>query len=324
VSAARRARTAATILLDRLDTWRHRDDPRDGELLGEPAPRPVTAEDRLRLAFDRELVLRACGRTTRVEGRSYPYVVMPGRGDTLCIHYSAFFGEWGERRQTRAQFAGWFHRLRMFWPLAEHNFLFLCDTFGADSNGTYYKGVDGDFFVERAMETIQADVAAQLGVQPGRVVTAGSSMGATAALRFALRHGYAGAVAVSPHIDLDISALRQGRLRHVAAIFGREDVEAPELEPVTREVARLAASVRPLPRLVLQSTLDDEGVHEEQVLPLASTWKAGGGEVRTDFRATGGHTSEYATPDFFTDAIEWCLGASIGGVPVAKRPNRSA
>ena len=65
---------------------------------------------------------------------------------------SAFFGEWGERREHRAQYSGYFHRMRMFWPLAEHSFLFLCDTFGADDNGTYYKGEDGDFFVERATE----------------------------------------------------------------------------------------------------------------------------------------------------------------------------
>src|SRR6202008_676827 len=102
-------------------------------------------------------------------------------------------------------------------------FLFLCDTYGADSNGTYYKGVDGDFFVERAMDAIQADVAARLDLGPAQIVTLGSSMGATAALRFALRHGYAGVVVVSPHIDLDTSALRQGRLRHVAAVVGRDD-----------------------------------------------------------------------------------------------------
>jgi pimeloyl-ACP methyl ester carboxylesterase len=318
----RRARTTAGLLLDRLDTWRHRGDRADVDLISEPASQALSAADRLQLPFDRQRVLRACGHTKRIEDRSYPYVVLPGTGQTLCIHYSAFFGEWGERRQTRAQFAGWFHRLRMFWPLAEHNFLFLCDTFGADSNGTYYKGVDGDFFVERAIETIQAEVADQLGVQAGGIVTAGSSMGATAALRFALRHGYAGAVAVSPHIDLDVSALRQGRLRHVAAIVGREDVSAPELRSVTREIAHLAGAVRPLPRLVIQSMLDDAGVHEEQVLPLRDAWQAGGGQLRTDFHPSGGHTSAYATPAFFSEAIDWCLSASIENVPMTERRER--
>jgi dienelactone hydrolase len=303
----KRARAAADLLWDRLDSWRHRRDAADLELVSKSPLRSVRAEDRLSLPFDRESVLRACGHTASIEGRSYSYVVLPGSGRTLCVHYSAFFGEWGDQRQTRAQFKGWFHRLRMFWPLADHHFLFLCDTYGADSNGTYYKGVDGDFFVERAMDAIQADVAERLDLGPSEIVTLGSSMGATAALRFALRHGYAGAVAVSPHIDLDTSALRQGRLRHVAAIVGRDDVSAPELRPVTREIAGLVASTRPLPRLVIQSMLDDHGVHEEQVLPLVEAWKGASGDVKTDFHPRGGHTSEYASAEFFSAAIRWCL-----------------
>lgn len=304
----RRARNAAGLLLDRVDTWRRRGAPSDRDLLRQGSVQTIWPEDRALRAFDREWVLSACGRTAEIEGRCYPYVLLPGTGDTLCVHYSAFFGEWGDRREHRAQFAGWFHRLRMFWPLASHHFLFLCDTHGADHNGTYYKGEEGDFFVERAMDEIQAGIAAELGIKPSSTVTLGSSMGATAALRFALRHGYSGAVAVSPHIALDISALRQGRLRHVAAIFGRDDVDAEELRPVTREIARLAEHVRPLPRLVIQSMLDDAGVHDEQVLPLVEAWLAGGGAVLTDFHATGGHTSDNATPDFFLSAIEFCLG----------------
>lgn len=304
----KRTRSAAGLLLDRVDAWRHRGGRSDADLLGQGSVRTMTPEDRISRPFDRDAVLTACGHTATIEDRSYPYVLLPGTGETLCIHYSAFFGEWGDRRQTRAQFAGWFHRLRMFWPLARHHFLFLCDTYGADCNGTYYKGEAGDFFVERAMEEIQSRVAADLGIDPARTVTLGSSMGATAALRFALRLRYSGAVAVSPHIDLDISALRQGRLRHVAAIVGRDDVEAEELRPVTREIARLVANVRPLPRLVIQSMLDDAGVHEEQVVPLIEAWRAGGGEVRTDFHPTGGHTSDNATQEFFSGAIDFCLG----------------
>ena len=273
--------------------------------------RSITPEDRSSRPFDRNEVLSACGRTATIEGRDYSYVVLPGNGQTLCIHYSAFFGEWGDRRQTRAVFGGWFHRLRMFWPATEHSFLFLCDTFGADANGTYYKGVDGDFFVERAMDEIQTTVAEELAVDARHVVTLGSSMGATAALRFALRHDYAGAVAVSPHIDLDTSALTQGRLRHVAAMLGRSDVSTPELRPVTREIAMLVDTTRPLPALVIQSMLDDHGVHEEQVLALVEAWRRGGGPVRTDYHATGGHTSEYATPEFFAESIAWCLSSRM-------------
>ncbi len=270
----RRVRYAIEVVRDRLDDRRTRGHVpgavRDAEILrGAGSPSSLGAQDRVARPFEREAVLHAFGRTATIEDRSYPYVLLPGQGNALCINYSAFFGEWGERRRARSQYQGWFHRLRMFWPLVDYHFLFLCDTYGAEQNGTYYKGVNQDFFVERAIDRIQEEVAAKLGVDPRRTVTIGSSMGATAALRFALRHGYAGAVAVKPHIDLDISALRQGRLPHVTAVLGRNDVEHPELRPITREIRGLADRVRPLPRLVMQSNLDDHGVHSEQVMPLA-------------------------------------------------------
>lgn len=261
-------------------------------------------------AFRYEKARRRYQHPAVIEDRLYNYVFYPGDENVLCIHFSAFFGEWGERPRARAHYGGYFHRLRMFWPLTRYNFLFLCDTFGAEKNGTYYKGENGDFFVERASDELIAQAIEVAGAPPMSVVTLGSSMGATGALRFALRGGFAGVVAVSPHIDLDISAVYQGRRPHVAAVLGTEDVENPVFYPVTREIRELAASADQLPRLVIQSTADDAGVHDEQVLPLVDLWRVRGGPVRTSFYEHGGHTSEYATPEFFTDAIEWCLGRS--------------
>ncbi len=255
--------------------------------------------------------MAAYARTVRIEGRDYTYVLYPGTGPALGIHFSAFFGEWGERRENRPQFQGHFHRMRMFWPLQEYSFLFLCDTFGADRNGTYYKGESNDFFVERAMEQIIAAVQAELGVPAARTVTMGSSMGATAAVRFALRHGYAGAIGVSPHLDLDLAAYFQGRLPHVSAIVGREEVGAPELFAVTREIRALAATAPTVPRLVLQSMRDDYGVHAEQVLPFVAQWRAREGTIDLDERPTGGHTSDYATAEWFADHIAWCLQPGV-------------
>jgi pimeloyl-ACP methyl ester carboxylesterase len=286
----------------------------------EPAPPPTplkeaadaraplsTLPPRADVPFAREHVAATYQFGVEIEGRLYNYVVYPGTGDALCVHFSAFFGDWGERAEHRDQFQGYFHRLRMFWPLREHTFVFLCDTFGADRNGTYYKGEDNDFFVERATETIIEDVRTQLGTPRDRVVALGSSMGATVALRLALKHQYAGAVAVSPHIDLDLCARFQGRQRHVAALLGVEDVEAPEHFAVTREIRELAAAVPPRPRLVLQSAEDDHGVHVEQVEPLVALWRSRGGATLNDFRPDGGHTSDRATPEFFREAIAWCL-----------------
>jgi pimeloyl-ACP methyl ester carboxylesterase len=260
--------------------------------------------------FARDEVMAAYARRAHIEGRDYTYVLYPGTDATLGIHFSAFFGEWGERRENRPQFQGHFHRMRMFWPLQEHSFLFLCDTFGADRNGTYYKGEDNDFFVERAMEQIIESVQDELAVPARSTVAMGSSMGATAAIRFALRHGYAGAIGVSPHLDLDLAARFQGRRRHVAAIVGREDVEAEELFGITREIRALAAEVPATPRVVLQSMRDDDGVHTEQVLPFVAQWRDRGGTVDLDERPTGGHTSEYATAEWFADRIAWCLQAT--------------
>lgn len=284
-----------------------------GDVVAERRRRALWRErggDRAVAPFSRDEVMATYAHRVQIEGRPYTYVLYPGTGPALGIHFSAFFGEWGERRENRPQFQGHFHRMRMFWPLPEHSFLFLCDTFGADRNGTYYKGEDNDFFVERAMEQIIASVQEELAVPAAGTVAIGSSMGATAALRFALRHGYAGAIGVSPHLDLDLAARFQGRRPHVAAIVGREDVEDPELFAVTREIRALAATVAPAPRVVLQSMCDDDGVHAEQVLPFVAQWRARGGVVDLDERATGGHTSEYATAEWFADRIAWCLAAT--------------
>jgi len=261
----------------------------------------------------RDRVLAQYGHELEIEGRRYTYVLYPGTGGALAVHFSAFFGEWGERRAYRAQYSGHFHRLRMFWPLVEHSFLFVCDTFGADRNGTYYKGENGDFFVERAIGEILDRTHDRLGIPADRTVTLGSSMGATGALRFALERGYAGAIAVSPHIDLDLSALHQGRQRHVAAIVGRDDVQSPELFSVTREIRALAESVPTTTRIVLQSMCDDHGVYEEQVLPFVAQWRERGGHVLLDERAVGGHTSEYAPREWFAAQLDWCLGGSSRG-----------
>jgi pimeloyl-ACP methyl ester carboxylesterase len=300
-----RARGAFEGGLDRVDRLYRRLRPRPPESLEMPGPEGPPPPRRGR--FDRDRALAGYRRGFEHEGRLYNYVIYPGDED-LCVHFSAFFGEWGEERRNRALYQGYFHRMRMFWPLRRHRFLFLCDTFGADRNGTYYKGESGDFFVERAMEDILDRVQDEVGVDSDRVVMLGSSMGATAALRLALRRRAAGAVAVSPHIDLDLCARYQGRSRHIAAMLGADDPESPAHFPVTREVRALAETAPIGPRIAIQSMEDDAGVHAEQVIPFVERWRSRGGEVDCDFRPQGGHTSEHASAEWFTDRIAWCLG----------------
>jgi hypothetical protein len=241
------------------------------------------------------------------EGRIFRYVPVrhPGaRG--LVVHFSAFFGEWGEAPQHRQVFQGHFHRLRMLGDAPEFDFLFVCDEFGADGNGTYYTGERGDMFVERAMLDLIRQEMDSSGHVPATTVTMGSSMGATGALKFGLMLGVKGIVAISPHIDLDICAERQGRWRHVAAIVADGDPVAPGNREVTRQVRLLVERWRtppPPPRLFVQACRDDAGVYAEQVEPLCGDWAGAGGSVTLDSRRTGGHTSDHATRPLLLDAV---------------------
>jgi pimeloyl-ACP methyl ester carboxylesterase len=239
-------------------------------------------------------------------GRTFNYVPIAHDAPDLVIHFSAFFGEWGNAKPYRDIFQGYYHRLKMLGGEREHDWLFLCDQYGAERNGTYYTGEQGDFFVERAMLAIISAVSARLGHGPERTVLVGSSMGATAALKFGLMLGVRGIIAVAPHIDLDICAARQNRERHVAFIVPDGDTQAAHNHPFTRQVRNLLAGhdlSTPLPDLLVQSTEDDEGVFREQVQPLIEQWRAKGGRAWLDARRVGGHTSDWATKPLLLDAI---------------------
>lgn len=240
-------------------------------------------------------------------GRRFGFVHVAHPGATgLAVHFSAFFGAWGDAKVYRDQFQGYFHRLKMLGADESRNWLFLCDPYGAFANGTYYTGRAGDLFVERAMTRIIDLHLDRFGYRNQPLVTLGSSMGATAALKFGLDLDADGVVAICPHIDLDICAARQGRMAEVAWICPDGDPVAAHNRPLTRQIrGRLDTrpADRPLPRLFVQSCEDDDGVHTEQVVPLIARWRAHGGEVVTDFRPVGGHTSDYATAAVLRDAV---------------------
>jgi hypothetical protein len=228
-------------------------------------------------------------------GRRFGYVHVRHPGSRgLGIHCSAFFGAWGNARVYQ-DFRGYFHRLKMLGGDPTHDWLFLCDPFGASENGTYYTGAAGDLFVERAMHAIVDRVVDEGGYRPAETVTLGSSMGATGALTLGITRGVAGVVAVSPHIDLDICATQQNRFREVAFACPDGDPTNPANFPITRRVRALVAdATAPLPRLYIQACRDDRGVFDEQVVPLVERWRAHGGEACLDARPTGGHTSDWA------------------------------
>lgn len=250
-------------------------------------------------------------------GRSFEYAVVRHRGAAaLGIHLSAFFGRWGEARQYRETFGGYFHRLRMLGGCEDYDWLFLCDAYGAFSNGTYYTGHRGDLFVERAVIAISTEVMEELGHPPQRTVAIGSSMGATGALVLGLRLHLAGVVAVSPHVNLDVAAECCGRWAEVAYACPDGDPSSPSSRPVTRRVQTLLAErTSPPPRLFVQTCEDDTGVYQEQVLPLVDGWRAAGGRVDVDLRPVGGHTSDFATRAVLLDVVDRILAGGEVDVP---------
>lgn len=249
-------------------------------------------------------------------GHRFTYAPVHHDGaDAIGIHFSAFFGAWGNAKVYRDAFQGYFHRRKMLGSDPSRDWLFLCDPYGVAHNGCYYLGEAGDLYVQRATTAMIDAELARRTHRPERVVTLGSSMGATGALAHGLDLGVAGIVAIGPHIDLDTSARMQGRMREVAWICPDGDPLAEHNHPLTRGINRRLDAWpegRPLPRLFLQACADDVGVYEEQVVPLAARWRALGGVVDLDIRPTGGHTSEHATRAVLLDATR-CL---LSGEPI--------
>ena len=244
------------------------------------------------------------------EGRRFEYVHIRHGRPTLVVHFSAFFGKWADAKPYRDRFQGYFHRLKMLGSSEDHDWLFLCDSYGAFDNGTYYTGHKGDFFVERATSAIIKRVMAEGGYTAQQTATIGSSMGGTAALKFGLLFDVKGVAAIGPHIDLDTSAIAQGREQEVAWICPDGEYAAPHNFAYTRQINNMLEAWdggRAPPDLFMQSCADDAGVHEEQVVPLAERWRGKGGEVFLDIRPTGGHTSDYATRPLMLDAVQHLL-----------------
>ncbi|EPG76193.1 hypothetical protein LEP1GSC058_0793 [Leptospira fainei serovar Hurstbridge str. BUT 6] len=241
-------------------------------------------------------------------GRDFYYILKTRKNvKKLVIHFTAFFGDWGDRKEYKENYQGYFHRLKMLGFQKDFNTLFLCDQFGFSKNGTYYTGEHGDFFVERAMLKIIKRTIGELQISSGDIITIGSSMGATAALKFGLLFDVKGIISISPHIDLDICAEKQGRFDHVAFICPDGNPMSVDNYIYTRQVNRLLDNWdrgRKLPVLFMHSCEDDYGVHSEQVLPIVTRWKFLGGTEYSDFRLVGGHGSDYCTKAVILDVID--------------------
>lgn len=244
------------------------------------------------------------------EGREFHYSFINNKADKLVIHFTAFFGDWGDRKEYKKYYKGYFHRYRMFVDEKKYNFLFVCDQYGVTQNGTYYTGNAGDFFVERATQKIINTVVASLNISWQNIITIGSSMGATGALKFGLKNNALGIVAIAPHINLDICAKLQGREQHVAWICPDGDTQAAHNYPYTRQIWNLINDTRVIPpRLFLHSCEDDHGVHSEQVLPFLDIYQSKGGQIILFSKAVGGHSGDACGKGVLLDVLEKMFAA---------------
>ena len=95
--------------------------------------------------------------------------------------------------------------------------LYVMDDLGA--RGCYYLGAGGDYFVERSVAALIAHVAGELGLDASKVVTGGTSKGATAAVYYAVKHGYAAAIVGAPQSYIATYLTRQSQARDVAELI---------------------------------------------------------------------------------------------------------
>lgn len=239
------------------------------------------------------------------EGREFNYSLIDNKSDKLVIHFTAFFGDWGDRKEYKKYYKGYFHRYKMFADLKDYSFLFLCDQFGVTQNGTYYTGKAGDFFVERATQQIINTVISTLNIPWQNIITIGSSMGATGALKFGLMNNAKAIIAIAPHIDLDICAKLQGREQHIAWICPDADTQAVLNYPYTRQIQNLLKEINTTPpRLFLYSCEDDYGVYSEQVIPFLNLYQSKRGHVDFMHKPIGGHSGDACGKRVLVDVLK--------------------
>ncbi|MFJ1791424.1 hypothetical protein [Kitasatospora griseola] len=102
------------------------------------------------------------------------------------------------------------------------NILWIRDLF--DGGNAYYLCKDMDFGVERSVAALIAGFVHALGLTADQVTMFGGSKGGTAALQFALRHGYGNALAVVPQFRIG-TALRERRPAAAALMMGQATPE---------------------------------------------------------------------------------------------------
>ena len=241
---------------------------------------------------------------TSTEGIEVNYVHHENGTSILVIWFSAFTR--GPHLGRVLKVTPGFHGYKFSRNHEQFDWLLVRDSWGYTQDGTYYGGRAGDLFVERAVsELVGRTISEYRERNPGvRIVAIGSSMGAYAAFKFAVLHGIP-AFGWSPHLDMEIAMKSCGRGPWVRYCLEDADDETRDvyLHRLQSVVAEFSGR---LPRLILQSTIDDPFVYPEQVVPFVDNYVAAGGSVEVDLRESGGHTSRHVPDEYLVEAVQ-CL-----------------
>lgn len=198
-----------------------------------------------------------------------------------------------------------FHGFKAASTFDEFSFTLIRDDSGLTGDGTYYFGKANNPYIEVAIAELISYIQQQIQESSPNIpfIGVGSSMGAYAATKFGVMKNFNAVLAMVPHFDISAAVKYCGRKNWIDwACEG-----APQ-EEIDRYLSRLQDVVishtGPLPRLFVQSALDDVGVHSEQVLPFVSLYESKGGKVDRDFRTSGGHSMVNASNQFINATLK--------------------
>lgn len=198
-----------------------------------------------------------------------------------------------------------FHGFRAASSFEDYSFTLIRDDSGLTGDGTYYFGKANNPFIEDAIVELitylQNEI--QQSAPETRFIGVGSSMGAYAATKFGILTSFSSVLAMVPHFDISAAVKYCGRKQWVD--WACDDASPEEIE---RYLQRLQSVVSEcagqLPRLFVQSSIDDVGVHTEQVLPFVALYAEKGGNVDCDFRTNGGHSMVNASNQFIRATLD--------------------
>ncbi|RAJ32835.1 hypothetical protein K353_05833 [Kitasatospora sp. SolWspMP-SS2h] len=147
------------------------------------------------------------------------------------------------------------------------NILWIRDLF--DGGNTYYLCKGMDFGVERSVAALIARFVHALDLAPGQVTMFGGSKGGTAALQFALRHGYGNALCLVPQF-------RIGTVLHERTSAATPMMGQPTPEKVAVLDALMPDLITTTPHrhtnvYLLTSPQDEQ--HEQQVAPFLGLFR---------------------------------------------------